>query len=129
MQNKSFSIGVIDIMNDKWSYCCRCDEDDVMVPQGENQWQCVKCGLRITAQRIERDLFSSDDVLTPEEVDRHVKYLTHLAEKKAKAIFNPPPVPFRMKIVIQFARLLRVPLYRIPNVGGINGKYEKNQTA
>lgn len=119
MESQMFSVGVIDVMNGEWTYCCRCDRAEAMAPQGPGKWGCVYCGLRIVGERIERDVFSCDTDLTQEEVQRHITYLTNVAKRKADKIMNPPPLSRRARFIFWIARILRVKLIKYHNfIGG-----------
>ena len=115
------TIGVTDMMDGQWNYCCRCDKIDAMVPKGERSWECVYCGLRIYAQHIEKDVFLSDQVLSQAEVGRHIMYCQKLADKKAERIratadsLEPKQVetsqlPRRFRFVMLLCRILRIPI-------------------
>lgn len=138
MENEGISIGIINEMEGQWIYCCRCDKEDAMVPQGPRQWQCIQCGLRIIAQRIERDMFQCDPPdLTSEEAQRHIAFCARLAGKKIREMTKPHSprapraIPVRMRIVFFVARILsrllgiKAVQSRVINIKG--GPNEKNQ--
>ena len=110
---KLVPISVIDMMAGKWAYCCRCDKEEIMAPKSLNKWECIQCGLGLTVTRFESDIFSPDQQTTPEEKKRLITYSLRLAKEKLQKVANPPPLPFRAKIVSLVARLLRVQFIRI----------------
>ena len=116
-------------VGDGWIYCPRCDKQKVMVPherQGSEsqnttrflrRWSCVECGWVVCCNHTEGDSFKveSEEETTMVELARHVNYINWVYKHS-----QPQPLQsgkFRRKILFRIAKLLRIPMYEVLEVG------------